>query len=310
MFNLSRLFSSHARHIAAIDLGSNSFHLIIARWDNDQMTLLDRLREPVRIGWGIEEDGSLSIEARERALACLTRFGECLRKYPSRRVRAVGTKALRSILDPDEFLKEAQMRLGHPVEIISGEEEARLIYLGVAHCIAPATGKRLVVDIGGGSTEVILGEGMAPELKESLNMGCVALSKKFFGDGAVTEKLIEAARTTCLREIAPVAHEFTERGWQAVFGASGTIKAASKVCEASNWSDGTITAESLEKIIQLYRQHGNTNLKLPGLSEDRQPVFLGGVLVLAALFESLCFPQMTEVHWALSEGILYDMKGG
>jgi exopolyphosphatase/guanosine-5'-triphosphate,3'-diphosphate pyrophosphatase len=309
MFNLSRLFGSRASHIAAIDLGSNSFHLIIARWENDQLTLLDRLREPVRMGWGLGEDGSLSDDARDRALTCLERFGERLREYPSRSVRAVGTKTLRSIADSREFLRAAQERLGHPVEIISGEEEARLIYLGVAQCIAPASGKRIVMDIGGGSTEVILGEDMVPELKESLSMGCVALTKKFFSDGKVTDKLIKKARIACLQEVAPVADEFIDRGWQEVLGASGTIKAVAKVCEAAGWSDATITSTSLEKIIQLYRDHGNTDLKLDGLSDDRQPVFLGGVLVLAALFESLHLQQMVAADWALREGLLYDLKG-
>ncbi len=240
MFNLSRLFGSRASHIAAIDLGSNSFHMIIARWDQDQLTLLDKLRDPVRLGWGLEEDGSLSDEARDRALACLERFGERLRDYPSRSVRIVGTKTLRSISDSRAFLAAAEQRLGHPVEIISGEEEARLVYLGVAHCIAPAEGQRLVIDIGGGSTEVILGQGMTPQLKESLSMGCVAITKKFFLDGKVTDKLVKKARIACLQEVAPVSDSFNEHKWQEVLGASGTIKAVAKVCEQMGWSDGTI----------------------------------------------------------------------
>lgn len=180
MFNLSRLDRSNTNYIAAIDLGSNSFHMIIARWDNGQLVVLDRLRDPVRMGWGLGSDGSLSEEARLRALACLEKFGERLHEYPSRSVRIVGTKTLRSINDSSQFLADAQQRLGHPVEIISGDEEARLIYLGVAHCIAPQDGKRLVMDIGGGSTEIIIGEGMSPLIKESLNMGCVAITKRFF----------------------------------------------------------------------------------------------------------------------------------
>lgn len=309
MFNLSRLFGSRASHIAAIDLGSNSFHMIIARWDQDQLTLLDRLRDPVRLGWGLEEDGSLTDEARDRALACLERFGERLRDYPSRSVRIVGTKTLRSIADSRDFLAAAEQRLGHPVEIISGEEEARLVYLGVAHCIAPAEGQRLVIDIGGGSTEVILGQGMAPQVKESLSMGCVALTKKFFLDGKVTDKLIKKARIACLQEVAPVTEVFLERGWNEVLGASGTIKAVAKVCDQMGWSDGTIHAESLEKIIKAYKDHGKLDLELKGLSDDRQTVFLGGVIVLAALFESLQIKQMQAAEWALREGLLYDLKG-
>ncbi|WP_024461989.1 Ppx/GppA phosphatase family protein [Marinimicrobium sp. LS-A18] len=309
MFNLSRLFGARASHIAAIDLGSNSFHMIVARWENDQLTLLDKLRDPVRLGWGLTEDGRLDDEARDRAMACLDRFGERLRDYPSRSVRIVGTKTLRSIEDSRAFLSDAQSRLGHPVEIISGEEEARLVYLGVAHCIAPGEGRRMVVDIGGGSTEVILGQGMLPELKESLSMGCVALTKRFFYDGKVTDKLIKKARLACQQEIAPVLDRFLDQGWQEVLGASGTIKAAAKVCEQNGWTDGAITLDGLKKIIKAYQDHGKLDLNLKGLSSDREPVFLGGVIVLTSIFESLGIEKMLAADWALREGLLYDLKG-
>jgi exopolyphosphatase/guanosine-5'-triphosphate,3'-diphosphate pyrophosphatase len=309
MFNLSRLDQSDASHIAAIDLGSNSFHMIIAKWDNDQLVLVDRLRDPVRLGWGLGGDGSLSEDARLRALNCLKKFGERLREYPTRSVRIVGTKTLRSIKDSREFLADAQQRLGHPVEIISGDEEARLIYLGVAHCIAPGDGKRLVMDIGGGSTEVILGEGMSPLLKESLNMGCVGITKNFFLDGKVSEKAITRALIACLQELAPVNESFVHQGWNEVLGTSGTIKSVAKVCVACGWSDGEIELESLEKIVHMYRVHGNTDLKIPGLSEDRQAVFLGGVIILMSLFESLQLEKMIAADWALREGLLFDLKG-
>lgn len=309
MFNLSRKDASLSRHIAAIDLGSNSFHMIIARWDDGQLILLDRLREPVRLGWGLEVDGGLQLDARNRAMECLEKFGECLREYPSRSVRIVGTKTLRSLTDARQFLADAEARLGHPVEIISGDEEARLVYLGVAHCIAPEAGNRIVIDIGGGSTEIILGRGVTPTIKESLSMGCVALTKRFFFDGRVTDKIIKKAHIACLQEIAPVIDTFVDSGWQEVLGASGTIKAVAKVCQVSGWSDGTITEDTLEKIVQLYRNHGSTDLKVAGLSEDRQTVFLGGVLILQALFESLNLQRMLAADWALREGLLYDLKG-
>ncbi|MES2676506.1 MAG: Ppx/GppA phosphatase family protein [Pseudomonadota bacterium] len=309
MFNLSRVDPSKASHIAAIDLGSNSFHMIIAKWDNGQLVLLDRLREPVRLGLGLESDGSLSDEARTRALACLEKFGESLRAYPSRSVRIVGTKTLRSINDSRQFLADAQLRLGHPVEIISGDEEARLVYLGVAHCIEPQAGKRLVMDVGGGSTEIIVGEGMFPLLKESLNMGCVAITKRFFLDGNVSKKNVNTAFIACLQELEPVSESFLQQGWREVLGASGTIKTVAKVCEANGWSNGIIRADSLEKIIQLYVQHGNTDLKITGLAEDRQAVFLAGVIVLKSLFESLQLQEMTAASWALREGLLFDLKG-
>jgi len=309
MFNLSRLDPLNTSHIAAIDLGSNSFHMIIAKWDHGQLVLLDRLREPVRLGWGLDSDGVLSEDARTKALTCLEKFGECLRAYPSRSVRIVGTKTLRSIRDSRQFLADAQQRLGHPVEIISGDEEARLVYLGVAHCIAPQAGKRLVVDIGGGSTEIILGQGMLPLVKESLNMGCVAITKKFFFDGKVTEKNINKALIACMQELEPVCESFLQQGWNEILGASGTIKAVGKVCEAAGWSKGAIRVGSLDKIIQLYKQHSNTDVKIPGLSDDRQAVFLGGVIVLKALFESLQLEEMFAADWALREGLLFDLKG-
>ncbi|WP_062060095.1 Ppx/GppA phosphatase family protein [Cellvibrio sp. OA-2007] len=308
MFNLSSN-NRKTSHIAAIDLGSNSFHMIVARWDNGQLTLLDRLREPVRLGFGLQEDLSLSDDARDRALACLERFGECLRGYPSRSVRIVGTKTLRTVKDSTAFLIEAEKRLGHPVEIISGDEEARLIYLGVANDIAPDGDNRIVMDIGGGSTEVIIGNGMQPKLKESLNMGCIAITKKFFMDGKVTEKLITKALIACLQEIEPVKEEFLQAGWQQVLGASGSIKAVAKVCEANGWSDGTITLESLEKIMAIYLDHGKLDAQIAGLSDDRQPVFLGGVIVLSALFDALELRQMVAAEWALREGLLFDQKG-
>ena len=308
MFNLSSN-NRKTSHIAAIDLGSNSFHMIVARWDNGQLTLLDRLREPVRLGFGLQEDLSLSDEARDRALACLERFGECLRGYPSRSVRIVGTKTLRTVKDSSQFLVEAEKRLGHPVEIISGDEEARLIYLGVANDIAPDGDNRIVMDIGGGSTEVIIGKGTQPRLKESLNMGCIAITKKFFMDGKVTEKLITKALIACLQEIEPVKDEFLQAGWQQVLGASGSIKAVAKVCEANGWSDGTITLDSLEKIMAIYLSHGKLDAQIAGLSDDRQPVFLGGVIVLSALFDALELQQMIASEWALREGLLFDQKG-
>jgi exopolyphosphatase / guanosine-5'-triphosphate,3'-diphosphate pyrophosphatase len=309
MFNLSRLDTIKSSHIAAIDLGSNSFHMIVAKWDKGQLVVLDRLRESVRLGWGLSSDGSLSDEARFSALNCLEKFGERLREYPSRSVRIVGTKTLRSINDSRQFLAEAKERLGHPVEIISGDEEARLVYLGVAHCVAPTEGRRLVVDIGGGSTEVILGEGMSPSLKESLNMGCVAVTKKFFFDGRLSEKSIAKAHVACLQELEPVIDSFLQRRWNEVLGASGTIKAVARVCEASGFSKGAIRLEYLERIIQIYKEHGATDLKIPGLSEDRQMVFLGGVIILKALFESLQIDEMIAADWALREGLLFDLKG-
>lgn len=309
MFNLKPLVSPRSQQIAALDLGSNSFHLIIARWEDGQIHIEDRIKETVRLGWGLTDDGDLDEAAYQRAMACFARFGERLRSLSAGNVRIVGTKTLRSIRSSKRFLKDAKQRLGHPVEIISGEEEARIIYLGVAHDLAPGDGNRIVMDIGGGSTEVILGQGMTPELKESLNMGCVAITRRFFGDGKVTQSRIKAARIACFQELAPVREAFLDAQWEQVIGASGSIKAVAKVCRDSGWSDGEISLSALKKIQQLYLQQGDLALELPGLSSSRQPVFIGGVMVLSALFEGLNLASMTAAEWALREGLLYDLKG-
>lgn len=309
MFNLSTLKNSSASHIVAIDLGSNSFHMIIAQWQDGQIRLLDKLREPVQLGFGLQEDGSLTEDARSRAMSCLKRFGECLRGYPSRNVRIVGTKTLRSMKNSSDFLIEAQQYLGYPVEIISGDEEARLIYFGVAQGVAPVKGKRLVMDIGGGSTEIILGEGTKPLLKESLNMGCVAITKRFFPDGKVNERSLVKAMVACLQEVEPVKDDFFAHDWQEVLGASGSIKTIAKICRQKGWSDGLIRPEYLQNIIGHYLVAGNIHAEFEGLSEERRNVFLGGVIVLNALFESLALKEIQAVDWALREGLLFDMKG-
>jgi exopolyphosphatase/guanosine-5'-triphosphate,3'-diphosphate pyrophosphatase len=309
MFNLKQLVTPRSQQIAALDLGSNSFHLIIARWEDGQIHIVDRIKESVRLGWGLSDDGDLDEDAYLRAMDCFTRFGERLRSLSPGNVRVVGTKTLRMINGSERFLVDAQQRLGHPVEIISGEEEARIIYLGVAHDLAPGENNRIVMDIGGGSTEVILGQGMEPLLKESTSMGCVAMTQRFFGDGKVTPAQIKAARIACLQELAPIREAFIDLGWEQEIGASGTIKAVSKVCREQGWSDGEITLESLQKIQQLYIDEGKAEMSLPGLSSSREPVFIGGVMVLSALFEGLGLKSMIAAEWALREGLMYDLKG-
>lgn len=321
MFTLSDIFTSsndEPGQLAAIDLGSNSFHMIIAQWHRGQLNLIDRLKDPVRLGWGLNEDGTLVASSYDCAMACLDRFGERLRGFNAGSVRVVGTKTLRSIKDKDQFLRDAEARLGHPVDIISGEEEARLIYLGVGHCLAPAADKRLLVDIGGGSTEVMIGTGNELKFKASLNMGCVAITKRYFSDNAVTDLGLARAHIRCLQQIVPVRDRFDNNIIAGdsieLLGASGTIKAVSKVCIAEGWSGGDITLQSLKLIKQRYLEVGSLSACFKGLTEDRQPVFLGGVCVLDALFEGLNFERLSAAGmqpspWALREGLLYDLKG-
>ncbi|MFC3851481.1 exopolyphosphatase [Salinispirillum marinum] len=310
MFTISELFRKTPNEFAAIDLGSNSFHMVVARQEDGELRILDRLKESVRLGFGLTPEGDLDDAAKERALACLRRFGERLSHLPSGSVRCVGTKTLRSANNTEAFLSAAEDALGHPIEIISGAEEARLIYDGVAHSLAGQAGNRLVVDIGGGSTEIIIGKQFSIDFKDSLGMGCVAITRQFFPDGKVTGKAIQAALMSCWQEIEPILRTLKRFQWEHEVGASGTIKAAFKVCQANGWGTHGITLEGLEKICTHYEAHGNVEgLSLPGLSADREPVFLGGVIVLRALFESLQLKSMEASQGALREGLLYDLVG-
>lgn len=321
MFTFSDIFTPSDQvpcQVAAIDLGSNSFHMIIVQWHRGQLTILDRLKESVRLGWGLGDDGSLNDQSYARAMACLERFGERLRGFKAGSVRVVGTKTLRSLNNSIEFLRDAEVRLGHPVDIISGEEEARLIYLGVSHCLQSRSHKRFLVDIGGGSTEVMVGSGAELNVKASLNMGCVAITKLYFADGHVTDLAIARAHIRCLQQIVPVRERFdaaiSADETVELMGASGSIKAVAKVCVAEGWSDGGISRATLKMIKQRYLLQGDLTTDFLGLPEDRKPVFLAGVCVLDALFEGfnferLCADGMQASPWALREGLVYDWKG-
>ncbi len=205
---------------AAVDLGSNSFHLIVARYEHGQLQLIDRLREMVRLAEKMDEEGRVADEARDRALECLARFGERLRGIPLEQVRALATNTLRRSRDPRAFLLSAEAALGHPVEVISGHEEARLIYVGVSHDIAAGETKRLVVDIDGGSTELIVGSNERPELIETLSAGCVTVSERFFADRKITRSALKAAETAVALELRPIRSIYHNSGWNEAIGSS------------------------------------------------------------------------------------------
>jgi exopolyphosphatase / guanosine-5'-triphosphate,3'-diphosphate pyrophosphatase len=211
--------------LAAVDLGSNSFHMVVARYSHGQLVIIDRLREMVRLASGVEENGRIDKDVAARALACLERFGQRLRDMHADSVRVVGTNALRLARRKQAFLERAREALGHPIEIIGGMEEARLIYSGVAHNMPSEPGRRLVADIGGGSTELIIGEGLTPLELESLQMGCVSLSERFFRDGKTSAKRLLRARVAARLELEPVTAAFRRRGWDRAVGSSGTIRA-------------------------------------------------------------------------------------
>lgn len=296
--------------VASVDLGSNSFHLIVCRVQDGQLMVLDRLREMVRLAAGIDAQKRLSEDAQQRALDCLTRFGQRLSDLPHYAVRVVGTNTLRSAHNADEFIEKAEARLGHPIEVISGIEEARLIYLGVAHSLASDHSRRLVIDIGGGSTELIIGEDFTPRYLDSLHMGCVSMSQRFFGDGTINNKLIRYAGIAAQLEVEPLIRRFHKHNWQVAIGASGTIRAINRVVHNEGWADYGITLASLEKLISAMQEAGHVNnLKLNGLDAERAPVFPGGVMILYAAFKTLGIDVMRASEGALREGLIHDLLG-
>lgn len=295
--------------IAAVDLGSNSFHMVVARYSHGQLIILDRLREMVRLAAGLDETGRLDRSAIETALACLERFGQRLRDMRAESVRVVGTNTLRRAKRKGAFLDRARAALGHPIEIISGIEEARLIYLGVARTMPNEPGRRLVADIGGGSTEIIIGEGVHARKLESLYMGCVSMSSRYFGDGEITEKRMKRARLAARLELEPIQTTFRDYGWEQAVGSSGTIRSVSDVLRARD-GDGIITPAAVEALIdQAIRAGGVEKMRLPGLSEERIPVFAGGLAILAEILGILEIKQMRSADGALREGLLYDLVG-
>jgi len=296
--------------IAAVDLGSNSFHMIVARVVNGDIQIIDRIREMVRLGAGLNENRELSLEARVRALACLGRFGQRLRELPPGSVRAVGTNALRQAKQAADFITQAEAALGHSIEIIAGHEEARLVYLGVAHSLATGNNQRLVVDIGGGSTELIIGKRFDIKRRESLYMGCVSMSQRYFPQGEITTDAMQAAELAAALELRPIRRAYRQLGWQAAIGSSGTIRSIGEVVQHAGWSTEGITLESLHRLREaLITACYTDKLTLEGLSQERQAVFPGGVAVLLAIFKTLHLEKMQVSDQALREGLLYDKLG-
>lgn len=296
--------------LAAVDLGSNSFHMIVARLQNGQLQILDRLREPVRLAAGLTDSLQLEPAAAQRALACLERFGQRIRELHPDKVRAVGTNTLRRARTAGDFLDQAQTALGHPIEVISGIEEARLIYLGVAHSLPDPGGRRLVVDIGGGSTELIIGEGYQPVRLESLYMGCVSLSRGFFADGAISKNAMREAILAARLELQPVKQAFSELGWSQASGSSGTVRAIRDIVLERGWSDNGITAEALKRLRSELAEAGHVDrLAFKNLSDERRAVLPGGVAILSAVFHALKIKRMLHSSGALREGLLYDLIG-
>ena len=296
-------------NIAAVDLGSNSFHMLVARTKGGEPVLVDRLREMVQLASGLDGDDRLSPESRDRAIECLRRFGQRLRHMDPSEVRAVGTNTLRAAADAGEFLLDAERALGHSIETISGIEEARLIFLGVTRTLPGPRRRRLVVDIGGGSTELIVGE-EAPLDLESLYMGCINFSRAHFGDGRLTTENWRRAELAALQELEPVAERFRALDWEEAVGASGTIRAIDGLVRTYGWSRKGITPDALGRLRDMLLKAGRVGrLKLEGLNPRRRTTIAGGTAILSALFEALGIDVIRRSDGALREGLLYDFLG-
>ncbi|MFQ2762972.1 exopolyphosphatase [Aeromonas caviae] len=293
---------------AAVDLGSNSFHMVIARLTEGRMQIIDRIKERVRLAEGMDEQRRMSQEAMARGLDCLALFAERLTNIKPDQIRIAGTYTLRRASNARDFVREAAKVLNHPIEIISGQEEARLIYQGVAHT-QHIEGQVLVVDIGGGSTELIIGEGFSPLALTSRKMGCVSFTQSFFGNGKLGEKAFSAAVLEAQHQLAPIINQYRKLGWQSCLGSSGSIRTVRDVLQGEEWTDGAITLAGLERLKEEMLKHKRVDqLKLAGLTEERQGVFAAAVAILLGLFTSLPIERMEYSDGALREGLLYEFE--
>jgi exopolyphosphatase/guanosine-5'-triphosphate,3'-diphosphate pyrophosphatase len=300
--------------LAAVDLGSNSFRLSIGRVVQQngvaQIYQIDRLKETVRLAAGLGADKRLDDAAIERAIAVMERFGERLRSFHPNRVRAVATNTFRVARNTPEFLPEAENALGFPIEVIAGREEARLIYLGVMHTLPPSEDRRLVIDIGGGSTEVIIGKGFEPSLMSSLYMGCVSYSRQFFGDGMVDNHRMKQAEMAARREIEVISKQYRKMGWKAAYGSSGTAKALYAILTECGFSTNGITRAGMNKLKDRIIRSGQVvPEELPGIKLDRADVLPGGLAIMSAIFDELNIDAMQTGDGALRLGVLYDLLG-
>jgi exopolyphosphatase / guanosine-5'-triphosphate,3'-diphosphate pyrophosphatase len=294
--------------LAAIDLGSNSFRLEIGRETHGLITRVEYIKETVRQGAGMDADRNLHLAAMQAGWDCLSRFGERLRGFRPRQVRAVATQTLREARNADAFLARARECLGFPIEVISGPEEARLIYLGVAHLLPQSTEKRLVIDIGGRSTELILGHQLDPQVMNSYRVGSVAWSQKYFDNGILDAASFERARIAAMAILDEALSPYAPSRWEVAYGASGTVGAVVDVLEKAGWPAGMVTRDGLDWLKRtLIRAESIQRLRMEGLKEDRKAVFGGGISVLDAVMELLGIETLHASQGGLRHGVLYDM---
>ncbi len=295
--------------LAAIDLGSNSFHLIVATLEDNNLKIIDSVKEMVRLGDGLDDNNLLSQEKIAQATDCLKIFGQRIKEFSPSNVQCVGTNTLRKANNSFTFILQAQQALGFPINIIGGREEARLVYQGVSRSIVQTVDKRLVIDIGGGSTEFIIGEPKNPLLTESLSMGCVNFTKQYFAKGKITKKLIKKAVLTARQKLEWISDEYIGMGWQEVIGSSGTIKAVADILDKRFDANGLIDHKNLKKLIDVFIDIKYIeNIEIDGLSNNRAPIIIGGICILLAAFEELDIDCMMTSKGALREGLLYDIQ--
>ncbi|XOZ32300.1 exopolyphosphatase [Halomonadaceae bacterium KBTZ08] len=298
------------RLLAAVDLGSNSFHMVVAQAVHGEIRTIEKMGEKVQLGAGLDSDNYLSAEARDRGLACLQRFAQRIRSMEADSVRVVGTNALRAARNADHFIQAAEQTLGCAVEIVAGREEARLIYLGVSHTLSDDVGPRLVIDIGGGSTEFIIGERFEARETESLHMGCVSFRNSYFPDGKISRKRMDKAITHARQELLNIQQRFRERGWQSCVGSSGSIKAIIGVVNELKLAREGVTWDAMKSLRSRLIDIGRTSkLDALGVREDRRSIFPAGFAILYAAFEALGIDSLSFADGALREGVLYDLLG-
>lgn len=305
--------ATESPYFAAIDLGSNSFHMLIVKVNDGVLETVDRVKEMVQIARGLKRSGSLSEEAQARAIHCLSCFQERIRDIPADQVRAVGTKALRSASNSDIFIREAEDALGHSIDIVSGYEEARLVYLGVAHDISADKGNPLIIDIGGGSTEFIIADKQQPRLLESLSIGCVTFSDKFLSDtdgnfvDAISSKMIRETYYATCAELELITRRYRQQGWDICVGSSGTMRAIAELMPAGVVA-GIITKDGLNQLVEELKKEGALKSS-QNISSQRLSVLPAGIIILWAIFDQLQLDEIHVVDTTLKEGLLYDTLG-
>ena len=294
--------------LAAVDLGSNSFRLEIGRCDHGRIQRIEYLKETVRQGNGLDADRNLSAAAMQRGWDCLARFGERLAGFETAQVRAVATQTLREARNREEFLTRAEEILGFPIDVISGREEARLIYQGVTQLLPQSDERRLVVDIGGRSTELIVGRGLQPIAMESCRVGSVAWSMRYFPDGQFTARSFKTAEIAAKAVLDETVNIYRSAAWDVAYGSSGTIGAVDEVLTAAGGAPGVVKRQGLDWLLdRLLKAQSADRLRIDGMKEDRRAVIGGGLSVLRAIFDLLGIEQMLVAQGALRHGVLYDL---